>query len=130
MARQLRVQFPGAIYHLVTSGDGRKQLFHNQGHYERMTRGLKDEVTRSGWKVFAFGWMPNHLHNLVTISRKPHPISLADKTDSTNSMNRILNTLAALLLAATFAHAGENGPPNILLLYADDLGYGDLTCYD
>ena len=28
MARQLRVQFPGAIYHVVTRGDGRRQIFH------------------------------------------------------------------------------------------------------
>lgn len=65
MARQLRVEFPGAIYHLVTRGDGRRQVFHDQGHYERMTRGLKEEVTRSGWKVFAFCWMPNHIHVLL-----------------------------------------------------------------
>ena len=38
-------------------------------------------------------------------------------------MNRIVHTLIALFLAATFAHAGESRPLNILLLYADDLGY-------
>ncbi|TWU59467.1 Chromosomal replication initiator protein DnaA [Rubripirellula tenax] len=65
MARQLRIEFPGAIYHLVTRGNGRKQIFHDQGHYERMTRGLKDEVTRSGWKIFAYCWMPNHIHVLL-----------------------------------------------------------------
>ena len=65
MARQLRVQFPGAIYHLVTRGDGRRPIFHDQGHYERLSRGLKDEVTRSGWKVFSFCWMPNHIHVLL-----------------------------------------------------------------
>ena len=43
----------------------RRKLFHDLGHYERMTRGLKEEVTRSGWIVFAYCWMPNHIHLLV-----------------------------------------------------------------
>ncbi len=65
MARQLRVQFPGAIYHVVTRGDGRRQIFHDSGHYDRLTRGLKEEVTRSGWKILSYCWMPNHIHLLV-----------------------------------------------------------------
>ena len=65
MPRAPRVEFPNAIYHVMTRGDGRRKLFHDPGHYERMTRGLKEEVTRSGWKVFAYCWMPNHIHLLV-----------------------------------------------------------------
>lgn len=65
MARQLRVQFPGAIYHIVTRGDGRRPLFHDDGHYDRLTKGLNEEVTRSGWKILAYCWMPNHIHLLV-----------------------------------------------------------------
>jgi len=66
MPRKPRVQFPGAIYHIVTRGDGRRELFHDQEHDGRLTRGLADEVKRSGWKVLAFCWMPNHIHLLLT----------------------------------------------------------------
>jgi len=62
MPRPPRVEFPGAIYHLITRGDGRRQLFHDDGHYQRLTRGLKEEVQRSGWQVIAYCWMPNHIH--------------------------------------------------------------------
>jgi len=65
MPRQPRIEFPGALYHVVTRGEARRQIFHDDGHYERLTRGLKDEVTRSGWKVLAFCWMPNHIHLLL-----------------------------------------------------------------
>ena len=33
MPRPPRIQYPGAIYHLVTRGDGRRTLFHDAGHY-------------------------------------------------------------------------------------------------
>jgi putative transposase len=70
MPRLPRLQYPGAIYHLVTRGDGRRKLFHDQGHYERFTKGLQDEVDRSGWVVLAYCWMPNHIHALI---KTPEP---------------------------------------------------------
>ena len=65
MPRPPRIQFPGANYHVVTRGDGRRRLFHDLGHYERFTRGLQEEVQRSGWIVLAYCWMPNHMHALI-----------------------------------------------------------------
>ena len=70
MPRPPRLQYPGAIYHLVTRGDGRRTLFHDDGHYARFTQGLSDEVSRSGWFVLAFCWMPNHVHALI---KTPEP---------------------------------------------------------
>ena len=65
MPRPPRIQFAGANYHIVTRGDARRKLFHDTGHYERFTRGLQDEVLRSGWIVLAYCWMPNHIHALI-----------------------------------------------------------------
>jgi len=65
MLRPPRIQFAGANYHIITRGDGRRPMFHDNGHYERFTKGLQDEVQRSGWIVLAYCWMPNHIHCLL-----------------------------------------------------------------
>jgi len=46
MPRKPRVQFPNAIHHIVTRGDGKQKLFHDAGHYQRFTEGLEAEVLR------------------------------------------------------------------------------------
>ena len=65
MPRPPRLRYPGAIYHLVTRGDGRRTLFHDDGHYAQFTQGLSDEVSPSGWIVLTFCRMPNHVHALI-----------------------------------------------------------------
>ena len=48
MLRPPQLQYPGAIYHLVPRGDGRRTLFHDDGLSSRFTQRLSDEVSRSG----------------------------------------------------------------------------------
>lgn len=40
-----------------------------------------------------------------------------------------LHGFFALLAFCQFSHAGDK-PPNIVVIYADDLGYGDVQCYN
>ena len=65
MARPLRLEFPNAIHHVMARGNGSQRIFHADADYQRMTDGLAKTVARTGWQVFAFVWMPNHIHLFV-----------------------------------------------------------------
>lgn len=65
MPRLPHLQYENANYHIVTRGDGRRRLFRDPGHHQRLTQGLIGEVGRSVWVVIAYCWMPNHIHCLT-----------------------------------------------------------------
>jgi REP element-mobilizing transposase RayT len=70
MSRPLRVEYPGAIYHLMCRGNGRQRVFRDDVDYQRLIDGLAVTVSRYGWEVFSFVLMPNHFHLFV---RTPQP---------------------------------------------------------
>jgi len=62
MARPLRIQFPGAIYHVMSRGNGRQKIFRDERDYGRMLVGLESTVDKFGFELFSFVCMPNHIH--------------------------------------------------------------------
>ena len=70
MARPLRIEFPNAIYHVMARGNGRQAISHIDDDYQQMTDGLAKTVSRTGWQVLAYVWIPNHIHHFV---RTPKP---------------------------------------------------------
>jgi putative transposase len=62
MARQLRVEYPGAIYHVMNRGDRREPIFRDDADRERFLETLGEVCARSAWQVHALCLMPNHFH--------------------------------------------------------------------
>ena len=65
MARPLRIEYAGALYHVTSRGDGQEAVFLNDGD-RRMFLTVVDEVCeRFNWAVHAYCLMDNHYHLLV-----------------------------------------------------------------
>lgn len=62
MARLLRVQFPGAIYHATLRGNNRRVLFHDDKDRKRFLDRLAGYVDEFRVRLYIFCLMSNHVH--------------------------------------------------------------------
>tara|TARA_B110000483_G_scaffold9894_2_gene11702 strand:- start:296 stop:1240 length:945 start_codon:yes stop_codon:yes gene_type:complete len=62
MARKLRIQFPGAIYHVLNRGNYKSDIFADQGAAHAFVKTLEEAVERFGWRLGAYVVMRNHYH--------------------------------------------------------------------
>ena len=74
MARKLRVEYPGAIDHVMNRGDRREPIFRDEADQTRFVETLGEVCGRSGWLVHAYCLMPNHFHLVV---ETPQPTLVA-----------------------------------------------------
>lgn len=65
MARKLRVQFAGAIYHVTFRGNARQKIFADDRDRERLTARVAESAGDFGVRVYLYCWMGNHGHLLV-----------------------------------------------------------------
>lgn len=65
MARKLRIQYEGAIYHVTFRGDARREIFVDDRDRERLTERLGESAEDFGVRVYGYCWMPNHGHLFV-----------------------------------------------------------------
>ena len=62
MARKLRVEYPGAIYHVMNRGDHREPIFKDDQDRRRFMATLGEAYEKTEWEVHAFCLMSNHFH--------------------------------------------------------------------
>src|SRR5687767_14959885 len=69
MARKLRVQYAGAIYHVMSRGDRREQIFEDQEDRCRFLKALDQTCEKTGWQIHAYCLMDNHFHLVIETPR-------------------------------------------------------------
>src|SRR5882672_4442583 len=65
MARKLRIQYEGAIYHVMSRGDHREDIFLDHHDRELFLKTLGEACAKTDWQVHAFCLMRNHFHLVV-----------------------------------------------------------------
>src|SRR5476651_1828247 len=65
MARKLRVEFAGALYHVLNRGDRRENIFYSAADRELFLDLLGQACRKTGWKIHAYVLMSNHYHFLL-----------------------------------------------------------------
>jgi REP element-mobilizing transposase RayT len=62
MPRQLRIQYPGAIYHVMSRGNRREKIFLDDVDRQDFLKTLAETCQKTGFLVHAYCLMPNHFH--------------------------------------------------------------------
>src|SRR5438874_3794179 len=69
MARPVRPNIPGAIYHAMSRGNERKPIYADDGDRERFLQLLATTAARCEWQILAYCLMGNHYHLVMGTPR-------------------------------------------------------------
>jgi len=69
MARKLRVEYPGAIYHVMNRGDRREPIFRVDADRQLFLATLGECCGKTDWQVHAWCLMSNHFHLVLETPR-------------------------------------------------------------
>ncbi|MCX6996263.1 MAG: transposase, partial [Kiritimatiellaeota bacterium] len=60
MPRAPRIEYAGAVYHVLCRGDRRERIIRGDEDARLFLRTLGETCDRTGWRVHAYVLMPNH----------------------------------------------------------------------
>lgn len=62
MARRIRIQYAGALYHVVNRGDRDGPIFGDDADRETFLKTLDEACAKTSWRIHAYVLMPDHFH--------------------------------------------------------------------
>jgi REP-associated tyrosine transposase len=71
MARQPRIEYPGALYHVISRGIERRDLFRDDTDRKRYLFYLERAVERFKCRIFGYCLMGNHVHLAIETGKIP-----------------------------------------------------------
>lgn len=82
MPRQVRIQYPGALYHVMARGDRQEEIYRDDEDRRMFLEALAEACGRTGWKCHAYVLMPNHYHLVLLNPQADETLKVWLKTDS------------------------------------------------
>src|SRR5690242_17740678 len=70
MPRPLRIEYPGAVYHVMNRGDRRQDIFRDVHDRQRFLGTLSETCGKTEWQIHAYCLMRNHFPFVMAT---PHP---------------------------------------------------------
>ena len=65
MPRKLRVEYPGAIYHVINRGNQRGNIFKDDHDRQLFLGTLGEACAKTEWQIHAWCLMRNHFHLVI-----------------------------------------------------------------
>jgi len=65
MPRQVRIQYPGAMYHVMSRGNRRQDIYLDDVDRQDFLKTLAEACQKTGWQIHAYCLMTNHYHLVV-----------------------------------------------------------------
>jgi putative transposase len=65
MPRKLRIQYPGAMYHVMNRGDQREAIFEDAEDRQKFLATLGEACPKTEWQAHAYCLMSNHFHLVI-----------------------------------------------------------------
>ncbi|MEO7538547.1 MAG: transposase [Pyrinomonadaceae bacterium] len=71
MARKPRLEIEGGLYHLITRGNDRQDIFHDPEDHRKFLALLEKQKLRCSFFLYAYCLMTNHVHLLIERQAEP-----------------------------------------------------------
>lgn len=98
MARPLRIQYPGALYHITARGNRKADIFLDDRDRTIFLEKLGTTIQNHNWICHAYCLMRNHYHLLIETIESNLSDGMRDlNKDYSQAFNRVHNTVGHLL---------------------------------
>src|SRR3954469_303509 len=65
MPRQIRIQYSGAVYHVMSRGDRREDIYLHDVDRQDFLKTVAEACQKTAWQVHAYCLMRNHFHLVI-----------------------------------------------------------------